>query len=91
MTRIDTKAAPINDNDYKCHITAIELVQSYGVHIMPHHVTSDYSLRDRHIHTLTDVCTESILRNQARRRAPGSITSNRDLGKGRIWNNGITE
>ena len=27
MTRINAKATPINDNDYNCYITAIELVQ----------------------------------------------------------------
>ena len=25
-THINAKATPINDNDYKCHVTAIELV-----------------------------------------------------------------
>ena len=41
--RTNSKAMPINDNDYSFHITAIELVyynQSYMVHIMPHHATS---------------------------------------------------
>ena len=32
---------PINNNDYSCHITAVELFnQSHGFHITPHHTTS---------------------------------------------------
>ena len=38
---INAKAMPINNTNYGCHITAVELVynQSYGVHIMPYHTT----------------------------------------------------
>ena len=36
MMRTNAKATPINDNDYSCHITAVDLFnQSYEVHIMP--------------------------------------------------------
>ena len=71
---------PINDNDYSCHTTAVELFnQSHGVHITPHNATivinnlggghtHTYTHTHTHTHnkhTHTDVRTETILRNQA--------------------------
>ena len=81
MTRINAKATPINNNDYSCHITAVELVnQSYEVDIMPLVINN---LGRGHTHTRTHtrtriptISTGSILRNQARAglHAPGLIS-----------------
>ena len=73
MTHINAaKATPINNN-YSCHITAVELVnQSYGVHITPLAINS---LGRGHTHTqksIPTIRTGSILRNQAAgQHAPG--------------------
>ena len=41
MKCTNAKAMPINDNDYSCHITTVDLFnQSYEVHITPHHTIS---------------------------------------------------
>ena len=40
MTSTNAKAMPINDNDYSCHVTAVEL-ESYEAHITPYHATSN--------------------------------------------------
>ena len=37
-THIDAKDTPIHDNNYSCHITALELVQS--IVCGPYHITS---------------------------------------------------
>ena len=68
-TRINAKATPINDNDYSCHITAIELFnQSYEVHITPLVINSlGRGHTHTHTHTRThipSIRTGSILRNQ---------------------------
>ena len=62
----NAKATPINDNDYSCHITAVDLFnQLYEVHITPL-IISSLGGRDTYTDTHTDVCTETILRNQVR-------------------------
>ena len=65
---INAKATPINDTNYICHITAVELsypiiyVESTSYHITRLVINS---LRaDTQTHTHTDVRMESILRNQ---------------------------
>ena len=70
----------INDNDYSCHITAVEIVQPIvwgSYHAISHHITpiviNSLGSRHKHTHTRTHthtwtsipmICTGSILRNQ---------------------------
>ena len=54
MTLINAKATPINDNDYNCHIIAIELVQPIVWN--PYHTTNNslgggYTNINTHTHT----------------------------------------
>ena len=79
MTRIKCQGhTPINDNGYRCHITAIELVyQSYMVHITPlvnnslrsghtQKHTHTYTHTHTHAHThkhIPTIHTKSIIRN----------------------------
>ena len=38
MMYFNSKAMPTNDNDYNCHINAVEVNKPlYGVHVMPHY------------------------------------------------------
>ena len=69
MTRINVMTMPINDTGYSCHTKAVELfcdMGSISQNIMPLVIDS---LRGGHTHTYThmhtDVCTETISRNQA--------------------------
>ena len=72
MTRINAKAIPINDNDYSCHITAVELFnQSYEVHIMPLVINS---LGHGHTHTNTHTDDPQRINFKKGRRAPGLKT-----------------
>ena len=59
-------ATPTNNNDYNCHIKAVEVFnQSNGFRITSHHTNSYYQLWGcRHIYI--DICTETILQNQMR-------------------------
>ena len=70
MTCFNIKATPIIDNDYSYHITAIELFsQSYGVHMTQHRATiviNSLGWAHTQTHTLTGVCTETIVGNQVR-------------------------
>ena len=48
---------PINDNDYSCHVTAVErFYQSHGVHITPLVINS---LGHGHTHTYTHTRTHT--------------------------------
>ena len=55
---------PTNNTDYSCYIKIVELVykSSYGIHIMPLVINS--------LRAHTEVCTESILRNQVHLHSP---------------------
>ena len=72
--RTNTKATPINANDYSCHITAIRTyltnhMGSISRHTMPLAINSlggGHTDTHTNTHTHTDVRTETILRNQAR-------------------------
>ena len=62
VTHTNSKTTSINDNNYSCHITAVQLVEPiiWG----PYHATSLIALgADIHTqtNTYTDVCTETIL------------------------------
>ena len=81
MTRINAKATPINDNDYSCHTTAIELFnQSYEVHIMPLVINSlgrGHTHTSTHTHTHTNMHTNDPHRINFKKPggAPGLKTS----------------
>ena len=68
MMHIKAKATFINNTDYNCHITSIELVhQSHSIYIMPLVINSlrgGHTCKYTHIHTHSDVRTETTLRNQ---------------------------
>ena len=60
VMRTNSKAMPINDNNYSCHIAPVELAnQLHGVHIMPQVINNT-----RGGWTHTDAHTETILRTR---------------------------
>ena len=65
MTHNNAKAMPINDTDYSCHITAIKLVLTNHMGFISHHQLLIASRVDTQTYTHIDICTETILRNQA--------------------------
>ena len=75
----------INDNDYSCHVTVVELFKPivWG----PYHVTSYLDAGHTHIHTHkhththADVCTETILRKQV----------HADMWPARAWFNNLVK
>ena len=73
MMRTDSKATIINNKDYSCYITAIELdyMESISLHITPLFINSlggghthTNTHTHYHTHTHTDVHTEKNSRNQ---------------------------
>ena len=60
--RITAKAMPINDNDYNCHITAIELVLPiiWGLYHATNFIASG---ADTHTHTFKPVHTPARVHN----------------------------
>ena len=69
-THTSSKATPINDNNYSCHIhnscrtCLTNHMGSISRHIMPL-VINSLGGGHTHINTHTDIRTETILRNQA--------------------------
>ena len=60
---MEAKVTLTDDIDYSCNIKATELMQSYGS--ISHHYSNSLGGTHKHIVTQTDICTETILRNQA--------------------------